>query len=167
MNQTFRKLRPLAFLPAALWYGVIWRFSAQTAVASGELSDRLLYRLLEAWSFMFRNQTPEGKYAVVEFLSFYERKAAHMFLYFVLIALLLLALRLFLASPIRQAGIAAGLCTSLAALDEFHQTFVPGRSGHPRDVMVDLAGAACFLLLWWLIRRVWISYHPAPKAETM
>lgn len=107
----------------------------------------------------FRAQTPDGQYAIVEFLSFYERKAAHMFLYFVLIGLLLLALRPLLRSNGRLASAAAGLCAVLAALDEFHQTFVPGRAGMPRDVAVDMAGAACFLLLWWLVRRVWLSYR--------
>ena len=32
----------LLWLPAALWYRVIWGFSAQTAAVSGDLSDRLL-----------------------------------------------------------------------------------------------------------------------------
>ena len=28
-----------------------------------------------------------------------------------------------------------------AALDEYHQTFVPGRTGTPRDVAIDMGGA--------------------------
>lgn len=160
--------RPLAraalWLPAALWYAVIFRFSAQSASVSGALSDRLLYRLLEAGSAAFRVLTAEGKYAVVEFLSFYERKAAHMFLYFVLLGLLMPALRPLLASIPRRNGTAMVLCTVLASLDEYHQTMVPGRSGELRDVLVDLAGAACFLLLWWLVRRVWKSCRPEPRS---
>ena len=35
----------------------------------------------------------------------------------------------------------------LAGLDEYHQTFIPGRSGEPRDVCVDMAGAALAVLL--------------------
>ena len=35
----------------------------------------------------------------------------------------------------------------LAGLDECHQTFIPGRSGEPRDVCVDMAGAALAVLL--------------------
>ena len=42
---------------------------------------------------------------------------------------------------------ALGLCTVLAALDEFHQRFVPGRDGKLADVLIDLGGAVCFLLL--------------------
>ena len=151
--------RAALWLPAALWYTVIFRFSAQTATVSGTLSDRLLYRLLEAGSAAFRVLTADGRYAVVEFLSFYERKAAHMFLYFVLLGLLMLALRPLLTSIPRRNGAAMALCAVLACLDEYHQTMVPGRSSELRDVLVDLAGAACFLLLWWLVRRVWKSYR--------
>lgn len=149
------------FLLPAGWYAVIFRFSAQTAAVSGELSDRLLYRLLEAGSAMFHSLTAEGQTAVVEFLSFYERKAAHMFLYFVLLGLVLFALGPWLRSAPRRAAAALAICAVLSALDEFHQTFVPGRSGQVRDVLVDLAGGACFLLVWFLIRCVRRACHPA------
>ena len=38
------------------------------------------------------------------------------------------------------------LCAVLAALDEFHQLFVPGRDGKLSDVLIDTCGAVCFLL---------------------
>lgn len=151
--------RAAAFCPAAAWYFVIWRFSAQPAVVSGTLSDRLLYRLLEALSGVFREQPEEGKRAIVLFLSFFERKAAHMFLYFVLTGLLLLALHGLSCEFCLKAGLALGLCGILAAVDEIHQLFVPGRSGELRDVAVDLTGGAVFLLLCWMVRCVWLAYH--------
>ncbi|MBV9128416.1 MAG: VanZ family protein, partial [Verrucomicrobia bacterium] len=39
---------------------------------------------------------------------------------------------------------AAGLC---ATIDEWHQTFVPSRTGSARDVAIDVAGATLALLL--------------------
>ncbi|MGA1984119.1 MAG: VanZ family protein [Acidobacteriaceae bacterium] len=39
----------------------------------------------------------------------------------------------------------------VASCDEFHQTFVPGRTGTPVDVLLDTAGAAALCLLVWLI----------------
>lgn len=151
--------RAAAFCPAAVWYLVIWRFSAQPATVSGALSDRLLYRLLEALSGVFREQSEEGKRAIVLFLSFFERKAAHMFLYFVLTGLFLLALYGLSRGFCLKAGLALGLCGILAAVDEIHQCFVPGRSGELRDVAVDLTGGAVFLLLCWMVRCVWLAYH--------
>ena len=47
--------------------------------------------------------------------------------------------------------------TEYAMTDEFHQLFVPGRSGQVRDVLLDSCGAAVGVLLvlfvTWLIRR--------------
>ena len=137
----------LLWLPAALWCRVIWGFSAQTAAVSGDLSDRLLWRLMTALSPAFAAGDFPARNAAVELLSFFERKAAHMFLYFVLILLLWLALTPLLRGRKRQAGLAAALCAALAGLDEVHQTFIPGRSGQLRDVAIDLAGAAVALIL--------------------
>lgn len=146
--------RTVAFCPAAAWCFVIWCFSAQPDVVSGGLSTKLIYWLLEALSRVFREQSDEGQKAIVMFLSFFVRKAAHMFLYFVLTGLLLLALYRLPRSFSLKAGLALGLCGVLAAFDEIHQRFVPGRSGELRDVAVDLAGGAIFLLLCWLARCV-------------
>lgn len=38
-------------------------------------------------------------------------------------------------------GSALVLVSLGAALDEYHQTFVPGRTGTPRDVLIDVGGA--------------------------
>lgn len=145
-------LHAAGFLPPALWYGVIWHFSAQPASVSGAFSDRLLYRVLVFFSEAFR-ALPEGEQRIaVEALSFWERKLAHMFLYFLLAALFLHALRKLIALPQTRAAAVLTLCGLCAAVDEYHQTFVPGRSGELRDVCVDGAGAVCFLLLWALWR---------------
>ena len=146
-------LKLLLWLPALLWYRVIWGFSAQTAAVSGDLSDRLLWRLMALVSPAFAGADAVTQNAAVELLSFFERKAAHMFLYFVLILLLWLALLPLVRGRKHQVLLAAVLCAALAGLDEYHQTFIPGRSGELRDVCVDLAGAAVAvalvaLLLW-------------------
>ena len=42
------------------------------------------------------------------------------------------------------------LVTLAAVLDEFHQTFVPGRGGRLSDVLIDVGGAlfAAIILVW-------------------
>lgn len=145
--------RLLLWLPAVAWYAVIFLFSAQTGVESGEISDRLAFDLLRLdtdnpWTLS------EVQYALFQLVTFLLRKAAHMAVYFVLAALLLLALRGIFVSARRQAACALGLCAVLAALDEVHQYFVPGRSCQLRDVILDTLGGLCFLLLWAAVRTV-------------
>jgi VanZ family protein len=44
---------------------------------------------------------------------------------------------------------------AVASLDEFHQSFLPNRTGMPSDVLLDCCGAAVLLALCLLIRTVW------------
>ncbi len=78
------------------------------------------------------------------------RKLIHAAEYALLCFLWWRALRTVTAS--QRAAIAAFLITvAYAAGDEYHQTFVSGRSGSPVDVMIDSAGAALAAVL--LARR--------------
>lgn len=52
-----------------------------------------------------------------------------------------------------------------AVSDEYHQTFVAGRSGNVTDVVIDLLGAGLGLLLYRLL-GVWLpGFESAQKAE--
>jgi VanZ family protein len=72
------------------------------------------------------------------------RKLAHVCEYLLLTLLLLRALRrsgVALAAPIAVVGALA-----YASSDEWHQSFVPGRTATPRDVAIDGIGVALALL---------------------
>ena len=78
------------------------------------------------------------------------RKAAHVTEY----AVLFLVLRFASARLFRKRGnlvhvpLALTLAILYASLDEWHQTFVPSRSGSGSDVLLDAAGATVGLALW-------------------
>lgn len=77
------------------------------------------------------------------------RKLAHFGEYFALTALWWWALRTQIGG--RRALLPAmAIAFGYAISDEFHQTFVSGRTGTPRDVLIDSAG---ILTAGWLIRR--------------
>ena len=58
-----------------------------------------------------------------------------------------------------ESSILAILSTAIVASgDEFHQTFLPGRTGTPIDVLLDSSGACAMCLLVWLI--FWRSREP-------
>jgi VanZ family protein len=51
-----------------------------------------------------------------------------------------------------ESSILAVLCTAIvASCDEFHQTFIPSRTGTTMDVLLDTIGATALCLLVWLI----------------
>lgn len=76
------------------------------------------------------------------------RKLGHIIEYAVLTLLLRRALRAHGLPPERSGISAAALALLYAGLDEYHQSFVPGREGSPRDVLIDALGigAALYLL---------------------
>ncbi|TBR17375.1 VanZ family protein [bacterium] len=70
------------------------------------------------------------------------RKSAHLTEYAILF---LLARRAFAGGkvpPVFPGAWAFLFCVAYAATDEYHQTFVPFRSGEARDVLIDAVGAA-------------------------
>ncbi|TCP53732.1 VanZ family protein [Tumebacillus sp. BK434] len=80
-------------------------------------------------------------------LEFFIRKAAHVTEYFILAFLLW---RTFAATTVRQVSaliLTALLSILYAASDEWHQSFVPGRTGHAIDVYVDSIGVFLVVLL--------------------
>lgn len=53
---------------------------------------------------------------------------------------------------LRATGLAIASTAFIASGDEFHQTFLSGRTGLPTDVVLDTCGACALCLLVWLVR---------------
>ena len=140
-----------ALCAAAGWYCVIWRFSAQTGTSSGGLSDRLLGWLMSSFVPAWSGADAAMQADAIGTLSFFLRKGAHMTCYFILASLLLAACVCFGVRKWKRTGLVLTSCAALAGLDEYHQTFVPGRCGAVSDVGIDLLGAAIGMTVWLLL----------------
>ncbi len=80
---------------------------------------------------------------------------AHVFLYFVLAALVHASLRMYL--PKRKNLLALDtviFCLLYGVSDEFHQAFVPGRTASATDLAGDVLGAVLAVTLWLAFDRV-------------
>jgi VanZ family protein len=80
------------------------------------------------------------------------RKIAHFSEYALLLACWWRALRTVM-EPNRALATAYVVTVAYACTDEFHQTFVTGRVGTPRDVLIDATGAAAAAALIFLVTR--------------
>ncbi len=141
-------------LPMLLLMAVIFGFSAKTAVESSKSSNVIVEVLMDE---RFPWAGTENDDSVRETLSFLVRKCAHMSEYALLAVAALYWLSSFQLPYRRRCLAAAAISIVYAAGDEFHQRFVPGRSGEVRDVLIDAAGAILGLLvcslLCYLARR--------------
>ena len=68
------------------------------------------------------------------------RKFAHFFEYFVLAVLLMFVFKYYLEVNIKLVVIVCCIGFLYSITDEFHQLFVPGRTGRVADVCIDFLG---------------------------
>lgn len=144
-----------SIVPTTALLFLIFGFSAQDGETSGSLSFEISLFLVKLFSPLLPASTTEaGLIEYAELIHLYVRKAAHMTEYFLLALSLQLPLAAWLSKlAFWKTRIVTGfVCTViLAALDEFHQTFVPGRSGNLLDVCIDSTGAVLASLCLYFI----------------
>jgi VanZ family protein len=128
------------YLPLVAWL-IIISYASSDSFNAGNTS-RIIGPLV-LW--LFPNTTPETL-AVVHVIT---RKVAHFSEYAILAYL---AARAFRTSPrpalaSRWLIAALALIVAYALLDEYHQSFVPSRTGSVYDSLIDMAGGLTALLI--------------------
>lgn len=132
-----------------VWMTVIFCFSAQPADVSTDTSLRVGMTIGKMSVPDFSKLPKEEQMDYAKKIEFPVRKMAHATEYAILGCLLT---NLCLTFPMRKAYMWGWLMGSAyAATDEFHQLFVPGRSGQMTDVMIDSVGCLTGCLLIYLI----------------
>ena len=125
--------------PAILWAVVIFTFS--TGTFTSENTSRVIIPALR-WMF------PHAMAETLALIHHVVRKSGHFVEYFIFSLLLLHALRAGRRDfGMRWALIVILIVAVYAALDEFHQSFVPGRGPAVSDVLLDTTGGAAAQLL--------------------
>ena len=148
-----------AWIAAILWLIVIAIES--TALLSSTNTSRILYPLLH---YLFGMDWER-----FEYWHFYIRKGGHVVGYAILSILLFRAWRATLPAMTdvkwtpRWATIAILGTAFVASLDEWHQSFIPSRTGRWQDVVLDSSaaiGAQLLVFLWWKMAKG-PATHPA------
>ena len=141
-------LKPFSFAPAILLMILIYSFSAQTGDISGNLSYQISYTIVET-----KNEVLNGGKGYEELayeadgIHYYVRKAAHMTEYFLLAIAISFPLYVYGVRGIWLMILAGIVCVGFAGLDEYHQSFVGGRTPAVKDVCIDSTGALIGILL--------------------
>lgn len=145
----------LSFFPALLLLLLIFGFSSQTGEDSGSLSFQISLYLVRLFSpFLPAASTNEILMERADAIHFFVRKAAHMTEYFLLTLSLHLPMLVCFKNKLSlQKRLLIGFFAAVffAAADEFHQSFVAGRSGNLMDVGIDSIGVLAATLLIYFI----------------
>ena len=120
-----------------IWLLVIFLFSNQ----DGSTSTSLTNGILEKYLFFVDSD--------IFFMII--RKMAHIIEYFILGILVLNFINEFKVD--KKIVISILICFILASFDEFHQLFIPDRTGRLLDVFIDMIGASLGILILSLIKN--------------
>lgn len=141
-------LKPLSFIPAILLMYMIFSFSAQDGTVSSDLSYRVSYKIVETGSILLDAdlQPSEISSLAVRFNGVI-RKLAHMTEYFALAIAVAFPLYVYGLHGLPLMFVAGLFCVAFACGDEYHQSFVDGRSPSVRDVCIDSFGVFWGIIL--------------------
>ena len=146
-NKVLRIKRTVFFSLTVGWMAVIFLFSAQNGSHSSETSGGLIEWLMKLFNPDFDSLSAAEQDSIVASWQFFVRKAAHFSAYAILGVLSTLSFDTVRLKKPLYFALPTLLSLGYAALDEFHQTFVPGRAGRVTDVLIDLSGAVVGILV--------------------
>lgn len=167
MNNVKQKNRLLVFwilshVLALLWMYVIFGFSAQNGESSGGLSEKLCLAIVGFINDIFHAGWKGSELLqMAAVLGYPVRKLAHMtefgilaMLYYWVLSFYPRIQKMWKCFKVEQCHyiLAFAMTVVYAAADEFHQLFIPDRSGNLFDVCVDASGAFLGLLFLWICR---------------
>lgn len=131
-----------AYLLFLVWALVIFKFSSEVSSISSSRSDLIVAYIQQAGSSL-----PQ------DILTFLTRKAAHTIAYFIFGIMAYNVIRHYKLPPRRAILVSSAIVFTYALSDEFHQIFVPGRSGELRDVLIDTIAGIVAVVLTYVIHR--------------
>ncbi|MBE6867143.1 MAG: VanZ family protein [Ruminococcus albus] len=141
---------------------VIFVFSSSPATDSSNQSRTIVMKVIYFFFKDFDHKPISEKAAVYSLVTTFVRKCAH-FSEYALLAGLAFSAFYGIRNRILRLLCSVAAAALYACTDEFHQTFVPGRSGMMRDVIIDSTGAlfgavvacciAVYFTAWTIIRK--------------
>ena len=158
-------LKPLSFLPAILMMCVIFNFSAQTGVDSGNLSYAVSHKTVEIGNKVLNKNLEEWEIDEAAYrIEYPVRKLAHMTEYFLLAIAVSFPFYVYGVRGIALMVVAGFICVGFACGDEYHQSFVEARGPSVRDVGIDSCGAMIGILL--VQEFCWSTLHTPNRKKS-
>ena len=134
-------LKPLAFFPALVLIYLIFTFSSQEGNISSQISYKVSYKIIQVGNSIFDADLNEWQlHEWANRIHFITRKLAHVAQYFALAVAVSFPLYVYGLHGFPLMLVAGFLCVGVASADEYFQSFVDGRSGAVRDVIIDSVG---------------------------
>ena len=130
----------------------IFMFSSDNDVESNKKSDGVIINAYKI--FLGKNLSKkEQKYYIEKYVT-YVRKTAHFLIYLILGLSIISLIKEYREVDTKAIIIALIISIVYAVSDELHQTFISGRSGEVRDVIIDSLGSLTGIYLYYLYNKI-------------
>ncbi|WP_242838258.1 VanZ family protein [Butyrivibrio proteoclasticus] len=131
---------------------LIFSFSGQDADTSSELSFQVGIKVFSVANETFDKGWSSQKIEQLsEASQYYIRKTAHFTEYLILAITVAFPLYVFGIRGLWLVILAGSFCIAFAGLDEYHQSFVAGRSPQKKDVLIDSCGVIIGVIMTRII----------------
>lgn len=136
-------------LPVIICMAMIFYFSSQDSSRSNSISRDFTSAVAKMLFQNFPFMQADVQSTIIYELNLFIRKAAHFFVFFLMSAFIYAESVIWIRSYFFSGVISVFLSMIYAVIDEYHQSFTPGRTPLVKDVFIDTAGAllgaaACF-----------------------
>lgn len=138
-----------------IWMGMIFVLSNMNAVKSGGMSLSIIkntiknvLQITNKIGITNKNISDRDLDIIARKWNNPFRKITHAFVYLILAIFVMLMLRNFNLSMPKAIILTILICFVYSLTDEFHQTFIQGRSGEFMDCLIDTAGSACGITIY-------------------
>lgn len=136
------KYQYITWIPAFLVMCIIFTFSSKTSENSDKSSLKIATVVYDLFKTVQGDEvTMEEHVELLSTVNHVVRKVAHGFEYFILSLTLAFHLHFCKFGNKMKFYLPFVISCFYAATDEFHQTFVSGRAGQIKDVLIDTSGA--------------------------
>lgn len=159
-------LKPLSFIPAIVMMYLIFSFSGQNGNTSAALSYKVTEIIVETVNEVADLDLTQAQISTyIDRFHYPVRKLAHFTEYMLLAISVAFPLYVYGMRGIWLMLFAGAFCVGFACLDEYHQSFVSGRTPSKKDVMVDSCGVFLGIILTRIVGFVGRKTIFAPLAK--
>ena len=138
---------------SVVWCGIIFYLSSENSTESSQRSRGIVVSVCESFVPDLSSYSEADKAELIDSVSFYVRKAAHFTAYAILGGSLFQVFCFVKDKRFRGLSAVFG-SFAYAVSDEFHQSFVSGRSCEFRDMVIDTCGALLAVMISLLVIHI-------------
>ena len=132
----------------------IFQFSSENATESSSRSGEIIRKIINIFPYT-KNLSISTKEKIVKKAQPIIRKLAHFSIYAIVGILIMTFVSTYKLLLWKKLLISIIVGLGYAISDEFHQTFIPGRSGELRDVLIDTSGVICGIIIVLIVIAVY------------